>query len=176
MHRQGQSAPALRVRGQGERRHHGETFRPGGQFVTHAAALPGNPYDGHTLGTVIPQMQALIGNVLDRCITDAGYRGHNAPPDHKFKVYTTGQKRRLTPQIKREFKRRAAIEPVIGHLKENHRMGRNLPRPCQRRCHQRRARRRGVQLATTPHMVEAFVAPNPDRPRPFRLAQIGLKT
>src|SRR5438034_4529604 len=97
----------------------------GGQFVAHAAALPGNPYDGHTLGTVIPQMEALIGNVLDRCITDAGYRGHNAPPDHKFKVYTTGQKRRLTPQIKREFKRRAAIEPVIGHLKEHHRMGRN---------------------------------------------------
>jgi IS5 family transposase len=97
----------------------------GGQFVIHAAALPGNPYDGHTLGTVIPQMQALIGNILDRCITDAGYRGHNAPPDYKFKVYTTGQKRRVTPQIKREFKRRAAIEPVIGHLKEHHRMGRN---------------------------------------------------
>jgi transposase, IS5 family len=71
----------------------------GGQFVTHVAALPGNPYDGHTLATVIPQMQALIGNILDRCITDAGYRGHNAPPDHKFKVYTGGQKRRVTPQI-----------------------------------------------------------------------------
>ena len=125
MHRQGQSAPALRVRGQGERRHHGETFRPGGQFVSHVAALPGNPYDGHTLATVIPQMQALIGNVLDRCIADAGYCGHNAPPEHKFKVYTSGQKRRVTPQIKREFKRRAAIEPVIGHLKEHHRMGRN---------------------------------------------------
>src|SRR5215472_1079403 len=97
----------------------------GGQFVTHAAALPGNPYDGHTLATVIPQMQALIGNILDRCITDAGYRGHNAPLDHKFKVYVAGQKRRVTPQIKREFKRRAAIEPVIGHLKEHHRMGRN---------------------------------------------------
>ena len=68
----------------------------GGQFVTHAAALPGNPYDGHTLGTVIPQMQALIGNILDRCITDAGYRGHNAPLGHKFKVYTAGQKRRKT--------------------------------------------------------------------------------
>src|SRR6266508_3434278 len=67
----------------------------------------------------------LIGNILDRCITDAGYRGHNAPPDHKFKVYTSGQKRRVTPQIKREFKRRAAIEPVIGHLKEHHRMDRN---------------------------------------------------
>jgi hypothetical protein len=32
----------------------------GEQFVIHAAALPDNPYDGHTLGTVIPQMQALI--------------------------------------------------------------------------------------------------------------------
>jgi hypothetical protein len=37
-------------------------------------------------------MQALIGNILDRCITDAGYRGHNAPSDHKFKVYMAGQK------------------------------------------------------------------------------------
>jgi transposase len=97
----------------------------GEQFVSHVAALPGNPYDGHTLATVIPQMQAVIGNVLDRCIADAGYRRHNAPPEHKFKVYTSGQKRRVTPQIKREFKRRAAIEPVIGHLKEHHRMGRN---------------------------------------------------
>jgi len=68
-------------------------------------------------------MQALIGNILDRCITDAGYRGHNAPPDHK--VYTSGQKGGVTSQIKREFKQRAAIEPVIGHLKEHHRMGRN---------------------------------------------------
>jgi IS5 family transposase len=46
-------------------------------------------------------------------------------PINKFKVYTSGQKRRVTPQIKREFKRRAAIEPVIGHLKEHHRIGRN---------------------------------------------------
>lgn len=97
----------------------------GGQFVAHVAALPGNPYDGHTLATVIPQMQALLGNVIDRIITDAGYRGHNAPPEHKFKVYTAGQKRRVTEHIKREFKRRSAIEPVIGHLKNDHRMGRN---------------------------------------------------
>jgi transposase, IS5 family len=37
----------------------------GGQFVSHVAALRGNPYDEHTPATVIPQMQALIGNVLD---------------------------------------------------------------------------------------------------------------
>lgn len=70
-------------------------------------------------------MQALLGNTLDRVITDAGYRGHNAPPEHRFKVYVSGQKRRVTEQIKREFKRRSAIEPVIGHLKDDHRMRRN---------------------------------------------------
>src|SRR3989475_3223837 len=97
----------------------------GGQFVAHVAALPGNPYDGHTLAKVVPDIRALLGNVLERIIADAGYRGHNAPPEHKFRVYTAGQKRRINQQIKREFKRRAAIEPVIGHLKEHHPIGRN---------------------------------------------------
>src|SRR6202040_3711668 len=68
---------------------------------------------------------AMIGNPTEPLLADAGYRGHNAPPDYKFRVYTSGQKRRLTPQIKRELRRRAAIEPVIGHLKAEHRMGRN---------------------------------------------------
>src|ERR1700729_4254377 len=36
----------------------------GGQFVTHVQALPGNPYDGHTLATVIPDMEALVGNTI----------------------------------------------------------------------------------------------------------------
>jgi IS5 family transposase len=97
----------------------------GGQFVAHVAALPGNPYDGHTLATVIPAMEAMVGNTIERAITDAEYRGHNAPPDYKFKAYTAGQKRRITPQIKRDMKRRSAVEPVIGHLKTEHRMGRN---------------------------------------------------
>jgi IS5 family transposase len=97
----------------------------GGQFVAHVAALPGNPYDGHTLAKVLPAIETLVGNVLDRIFTDAGYRGHNAPPDYKFKVFTAGQKRRVTPQIKRQMRRRAAVEPVIGHLKAEHRMGRN---------------------------------------------------
>jgi IS5 family transposase len=97
----------------------------GGQFVTHVKALPGNPYDGHTLATVIPDMECLVGNVIDRLFTDAGYRGHNAPPGYRFKVFTAGQKRRVTPRIKRQMRRRSAVEPVIGHLKAEHRMGRN---------------------------------------------------
>ena len=95
----------------------------GGQFVTHVKALPGNPYDGHTLAVVIPAMEKLTGATITRIIADAGYRGSNAP--RPFQVYTTGQKRGVTPEIKRAFKRRAAVEPVIGHLKDGHRMGRN---------------------------------------------------
>jgi IS5 family transposase len=97
----------------------------GGQFVAHVQALPGNPYDGHTLATVIPQIEQAIGAELERIITDAGYRGHHAPNERRFQVYVAGQKRGLSPAIKRAFRRRSAVEPVIGHLKNEHRMGRN---------------------------------------------------
>ena len=97
----------------------------GGQFIIHAKSLPGNPYDGHTLEAVIPDIEATTGGKVERTIADAGYRGHNAPAEHKFKVYTQGQKRGVTAEIKRQFRRRAAIEPLIGHAKEEHRMGRN---------------------------------------------------
>jgi IS5 family transposase len=97
----------------------------GGQFVAHVKALPGNPYDGHTLATVIPAIEASLGTTIARTVTDAGYKGHNAPKEKRFQVYVAGQKRGLTAAIKRAFRRRSAIEPVIGHLKNEHRMGRN---------------------------------------------------
>jgi hypothetical protein len=40
-------------------------------------------------------------------------------------VWITGQVRRVTRPIRREMKRRAAVEPVIGHVKAEHRLGRN---------------------------------------------------
>ena len=70
-------------------------------------------------------MEALVGNTIARILADKGYRGHNAPPDYKFRVFISGQKRGVTPRIKRELRRRSAVEPVIGHLKAEHRMGRN---------------------------------------------------
>jgi len=97
----------------------------GGQFALHAMALPGNPYDGHTLATVIPDIERIIGSETQRILADAGYRGHNAPQSHKFRVFTAGQKRRMTSAIKREMRRRSAVEPLIGHIKSEHRMGRN---------------------------------------------------
>jgi transposase, IS5 family len=97
----------------------------GGQFVLHAKALPGNPYDGHTLQTVIPAIEKLTGATLRRILADAGYRGHNAPATHKTRVFTQGQKRGVNPAIKKLMKRRAGVEPVIGHMKEDHGMDRN---------------------------------------------------
>jgi hypothetical protein len=45
----------------------------GGQFIAHDKALPGNPYDGHTLGRVIPAIEAQIGVSLARIVADRGY-------------------------------------------------------------------------------------------------------
>jgi transposase, IS5 family len=95
----------------------------GEQFVLHAKALHGNPFDGHTLGPAIAELEALTGVETRRIHVDKGYRGHNHP--HKSRVWITGQVRRVTATIRREMKRRAAVEPVIGHLKAEHRMGRN---------------------------------------------------
>ena len=98
----------------------------GGQFIAHVKALPGAPYDGHTLATVIPEIETQVGASLARIVADRGYRGHNAPPDHKMKVYISGQRRGVTEAIKRDLRRRSAVEPVIGHAKAEHRMGRNF--------------------------------------------------
>ena len=99
------------------------TSPKGGQFVLHAKALHGNPYDGHTLGPIIAELEKLTGVETRRIHVDKGYRGHNHP--HRFRVWISGQVRRVTASIRREMRRRAAVEPVIGHLKAEHRMGRN---------------------------------------------------
>jgi IS5 family transposase len=71
-------------------------------------------------------MEQQLGTTIHRIIADRGYRGHNAPSIHQFKVYIAGQKRRVTDAIKCELCRRPAVEPVIGHLKKDLRMGRNF--------------------------------------------------
>ena len=112
MHRQGQGASPLRVRRQGFHRRDAPSFQR-------------RPVHRHTLAAVLPEIEAQVGASLTRIVADRGYRGHNAPPDHRFKVYISGQKRRVTEHIKRELRRRPAVEPVIGHAKGEHRMGRN---------------------------------------------------
>jgi IS5 family transposase len=96
---------------------------PGGQFVLGARSLPGNPFDGHTLAAQIAQTERITGVTIERAYVDRGYRGHDAD---KARVFVSGQKRGVTPTIRREIRRRAGIEPVIGHMKEDGHLGRNF--------------------------------------------------
>jgi transposase, IS5 family len=96
----------------------------GGQFVLHAKALPGNPYDGHTLAPVIQETEALTGCPVERAYVDKGYRGHSTLPP--WRVFISGQKRGVHGAVKRELRRRSAVEPVIGHLKDDGHLGRNF--------------------------------------------------
>jgi len=96
----------------------------GGQFILHAKALHGRPYDGHTLKEGIEETQTLTGREIERVYVDKGYRGHDAPKP--LRVFISGQKRGVHGQIKRELRRRSAIEAVIGHCKTDGHLGRNF--------------------------------------------------
>jgi IS5 family transposase len=88
-----------------------------------ANAFEGNPQDGHTLQATIDQAEAMSGVAIERAYVDKGYKGH----DYRgpAQVILSGRRRGLTPQMKRELKRRSAIEPMIGHAKNDGRLGRN---------------------------------------------------
>ena len=95
---------------------------PSGQFVLHAKTLPGNPYDGHTLGSIIDATEKLTGCAIERAYVDKGYRGHDTANPRR--VFISGQKRGVFGVIERELRRRSAIEPVIGHMKTDGHLGR----------------------------------------------------
>ncbi len=84
----------------------------------------GNPYDGHTLKGAIEQVKRLTGWTPKEAFCDMGYRGHDV--EETTKVHLVGRRKiKLSRSLRKWFKRRAAIEPIIGHLKSDHRMNRN---------------------------------------------------
>ena len=92
-------------------------------FVVGGMAVPGSPYDGHTLMKALEQVRRLTGSAMDEAFVDKGYRGHD---ETDATVFISGQKRGIkTQRLKRSLKRRQAIEPVIGHLKADGLLGRN---------------------------------------------------
>jgi IS5 family transposase len=94
----------------------------GGQFVLGIQAMPGLPYDGHTLKDQIAQVERLTGENVARVYVDKGYRGHGlAAPEIHF-TQSPGQR---SPTVKRELRRRAAVEPIIGHAKSDGLLERN---------------------------------------------------
>jgi len=95
----------------------------GGWFVG-AKSFTGNPYDGHTLAAQMKQVESLIANQVSEAYVDMGYRGHDY--DGAVAVHIDKRRRGRTSQAQwRWMKRRAAVEPSIGHLKNEHRLERN---------------------------------------------------
>jgi IS5 family transposase len=91
-------------------------------WVVGVEARHGNPYDGHTLKAAHEQVERLTGVKPKEVFVDRGYKGAEHHPEG-VKVYLSG--RRLKGTLRKLLRRRSAIEPVIGHVKHDHRMDRN---------------------------------------------------
>ena len=91
-------------------------------FVLGIKSFQGNPYDGHTLDQTVVELRKLSPE-SSKIFVDLGYTGHNFK--EKGKVFTAKSKKTLSNDDKKMQKRRSAIEPIIGHLKNFGRMGRN---------------------------------------------------
>jgi IS5 family transposase len=95
-----------------------------GGWLVGAQSYTGNPYDGHTLASQLEQVSNLIGAKVSEAYVDMGYRGHNY--EGEVTVRVDKRRRGRTPRpLWRWMKRRAAVEPSIGHLKAEHRLERN---------------------------------------------------
>lgn len=97
-----------------------------GNWVVGAQSFRGNPYDGHTLSQSVKQTERLTGKVIKKAYVDLGYRGHNYKGDAQINIVDSRKMKKLTRSERRWFKRRSAIEPIIGHLKSDNRMSRNF--------------------------------------------------
>jgi IS5 family transposase len=94
-------------------------------WILGARAFHGSPYDGHTLGAALEQAARLTGAKIKQAVCDLGYRGHDAA-DGACDVQIVRRRRKGVPKALRYWwKRRSAIEPVIGHVKADCRMERN---------------------------------------------------
>jgi IS5 family transposase len=92
-----------------------------GGFIVGMRALPGNPYDGHTLAEALEQVEILTSQRPRVAVVDRGYRGHGV---ETTRVLISGTRRGLTPALASALRRRSSIEPEIGHMKTDGRLAR----------------------------------------------------
>lgn len=97
-------------------------------IITAIKSFAGNPHDSKTIEPLLDQMQSNLGYTPREVIYDRGGKGQKqigdtvvSTPSQPLKRDSEYQKRKK--RIK--FRRRAAIEPIIGHLKTDFRMGQN---------------------------------------------------
>ena len=96
-------------------------------IIVGAMSFNKNIYDGHTLPQVLTQCWTITETCPSVAICDRGYRGLKQVGD--VQILIPGRPKKSDSQYQRQklrkrFRRRAAIEPIIGHLKHDHRMAR----------------------------------------------------
>jgi IS5 family transposase len=91
-------------------------------FVVGMRSMPGNPYDGHTLPETIEQVAILTEHKPTTAVVDKGYRGVDV---EGLRILRSGLRRGITRSLRAMIRRRSAIEPTIGHMKMDGRLGRN---------------------------------------------------
>jgi len=94
-----------------------------GNWILGAQAFAGNPYDGHTLQSNLEQANRLTATEIKKVVCDLGYRGHGVT--NTYVSIVPRRKNRTSRAIRQWWKRRNAIEPIIGHQKSDHRLNRN---------------------------------------------------
>lgn len=98
-------------------------------IVIGALAFEKNVFDGHTVPAVLAQVKRLLDRVPDIAIADRGYRGKRKVNDTYIVTPKSARKnasKEAQALARKRFRRRAGIEPVIGHLKSDHRLNRNF--------------------------------------------------
>jgi IS5 family transposase len=94
-----------------------------GNWILGAQAFIGNPYDGHTLKSNLEHAQKMTHIPIQQAVCDQGYRGHDVKETNVLIV--PRRKRKACRTIRQWWRRRNAIEPIIGHQKSDHRLNRN---------------------------------------------------
>ena len=144
-------------------------------WIVASALMEGNPYDGHTLTEALTTVGRVTGVSAADAYVDKGFRGHGYAG--MVAVHNAGQRKKNTTRAERKRRRRrSAIEPKIGHLKSDHRMGRCFFGDARGRRDQRGVGRRRVQPAKTAGVALPQgravcscadpVVTKPDRPAP----------
>ena len=98
-------------------------------IIIGAMAFETNSYDAHTLPAVLSQVKRLLGTVPRIALCDRGYRGKARVNDTQILIPKPARKnasKAAIEQMQKRFRKRAGIEPIIGHLKSDHRLGRNF--------------------------------------------------
>ena len=94
-------------------------------IIVGALSFKENLYDADTLDPQLQQVERLTGKLPETAITDRGYRGKKRVLGVEILIPGKPKKRASNYEkhkARKYFRARAGIEPVIGHVKHDHRM------------------------------------------------------